>query len=37
VAWDGRTLRGEEAASGVYFYRLRADGREIDRRMILIR
>jgi len=37
VAWDGRTLEGERAASGVYFYRLRANGAEIDRRMILIR
>ncbi len=37
VAWDGRTTEGERAASGVYFYRLRANGSEVDRRMILIR
>ncbi|MBD3368284.1 MAG: T9SS type A sorting domain-containing protein [Candidatus Eisenbacteria bacterium] len=37
VAWDGRTADGDRAASGIYFYRLRADGSEIDRKMILIR
>ncbi|MHB8077641.1 MAG: S8 family serine peptidase [Candidatus Krumholzibacteriia bacterium] len=35
--WDGRTDRGDQAASGVYFYRLRADGRQMVRRMTLIR
>jgi C1A family cysteine protease len=37
IAWDGTTVDGGRAASGVYFYRLRADGSEIDRRMMLIR
>ncbi len=28
VTWDGRNHRGEPAASGTYFYRLAADGRQ---------
>ena len=35
--WDGRTDAGEAVASGVYFYRLMADDRELERRMILLR
>jgi hypothetical protein len=35
--WDGRTDAGEAAASGAYFYRLMADGRELARKMILLR
>jgi len=37
AVWDGRTDTGEVAASGLYFYRLMADGRELARKMILLR
>ncbi len=37
ATWDGLAESGETAAAGVYFYRLSADGKEIDRRMILIK
>jgi C1A family cysteine protease len=35
--WDGRRDGGDEAAAGIYFYRLLADGRELTRKMILLR
>lgn len=35
--WDGRTDGGGEAASGIYLYRLTADGTELERKMILLR
>ena len=35
VSWDGRDKRGLALSSGVYFYRLRADGRVLTRRMVL--
>ena len=35
--WEGRTTRGEELASGVYAYRLRAGGQERARKLILLR
>jgi C1A family cysteine protease len=35
--WDGRNEQGEEAAAGIYLYRLMADGRELARKMILLR
>ncbi len=35
--WNGRGDAGEECASGVYLYRLTADGRELARKMILLR
>jgi len=34
--WDGRDAEGQQVASGVYFYRLRADDRSITRKMILL-
>jgi len=37
VDWDGRTGRGEEAASGVYFCRLRRGGESDTERVVLIR
>jgi hypothetical protein len=37
AVWDGTTDGGGQAAAGVYFYRLSADGRELDRSMILIK
>ncbi len=35
--WDGRTASGETAAAGTYFYRLTADGRQMTRKMSLIK
>ena len=35
--WDGRNTHGAELASGVYCYRLRANGREQTRKLILLR
>jgi len=37
ATWDGRSDRGEAAASGVYFYRLVAGGVRETRRMVLVR
>jgi subtilisin family serine protease len=37
VTWDGRTDSGAQAASGMYYYKLRADGYEIVRHMTLVR
>ncbi|MFH1501949.1 MAG: C1 family peptidase [Candidatus Eisenbacteria bacterium] len=37
TTWDGRNDAGEDAASGIYFYRLTADDRELERKMILLR
>lgn len=35
--WDGRSDAGHEAAPGVYFYRLSAQGKELSRRLVLLR
>ena len=35
--WDGRDETGGELASGVYFYRLRAEGVKLSRRMLLLK
>jgi C1A family cysteine protease len=37
AVWDGRDDAGEAVGSGIYFYRLMADGRELARKMILLR
>ena len=37
VEWDGRTLRGEPASSGVYFYRMAAGDLVETRKMVLLR
>jgi hypothetical protein len=37
VYWNGRYTNGTEAASGVYFYRLRAGKTMLSRKMILLR
>jgi len=37
VRWDGRTDAGTDVASGVYHYRLKAAGRELDGRMVLLK
>jgi C1A family cysteine protease len=37
ATWDGRDDAGRGVASGVYFYHLMADGRELARKMILLR
>jgi hypothetical protein len=37
VSWDGTDAAGRPVASGVYFYRLRWNGQEDAKRMVLIR
>ena len=37
VNWNGRYANGSEAASGVYFNRLRAGNKMLSRKMILLR
>jgi len=37
VLWDGRNDRGVSVSSGVYFYRLAADGDALSRKMILLK
>jgi hypothetical protein len=37
VAWDGRDEGGRQAASGVYFYELRAGKKALTRKMVLLK
>jgi hypothetical protein len=37
VIWDGRDGHGLAVSSGIYFYRLEADGHSISKKMILIK
>jgi len=37
VKWDGLNQSGEQASSGVYFYRLQTDGFQMVKKMVLIR
>ena len=37
IPWDGRDSKGIEAASGVYFYKLKADKKVLTRKMVLLR
>jgi hypothetical protein len=37
VVWDGRDAKGRPVASGVYFYRLEAEGFTAARRLVLAR
>jgi flagellar hook assembly protein FlgD len=36
LEWDGRDDGGRAAGSGVYFYLLRGDGRQLTRKMIKV-
>jgi hypothetical protein len=37
LMWDGRNQERHRVASGVYFARLRADGRNLVRRLVVVR
>ena len=37
VIWNGRDESGSSLASGVYFYRLQAEGRTLSKRMVLLK
>jgi hypothetical protein len=37
IHWEGRNATGDPVSSGVYFYRLTADGESVTKKMILLR
>ncbi len=37
VQWDGRDDAGHTAASGMYYYRVRANGQEVTRKLMVVR
>ena len=37
VTWDARDTAGQDVASGVYFYRMEANGVQLNRKMLLLR
>jgi hypothetical protein len=37
VLWDGKDQNGQEVASGVYFYRLSAEGFQVTKKLVLLR
>ena len=37
VNWDGKNFSGEQAASGIYFYRMEAGQFDLTRKMILLK
>ena len=37
VIWDGRDSHGQKVSSGIYFYRLIADGQSLARQMMLLK
>jgi flagellar hook assembly protein FlgD len=37
VTWDGLNSNGEQMATGVYFYRMNADGIESSKKMLLLK
>jgi hypothetical protein len=37
VTWNGRDDSDRQMAAGVYLYRLRAEGRELQKKMTLVK
>ncbi|MCD4796055.1 MAG: T9SS type A sorting domain-containing protein, partial [Candidatus Cloacimonetes bacterium] len=37
VVWNGRDDNGELVSSGVYFYKLKTDNKELTRKMLLVK
>lgn len=37
ISWDGRDSLGRQVSSGIYYYRIRTQGSELTRQMLLVR
>jgi flagellar hook assembly protein FlgD len=37
VLWNGKNTAGQDVASGVYFYKLKADNQEAVKKMVLLK